>query len=261
MELALIEDVEVVALFIQSSTLGKSSLVTRSVARGKEVLSRVPEPEIMDSQEEAIAYDDMDHTLVNGRFVDDLLAAMESSNNGSTDVEVLDLGTGTARIPIMLCDATEDLRVFAVDLSVAMLDIARLNIELSPWLERIMLGRCDAKELDLEDNRFDVVMSNSIIHHVPDPQTTFSEAVRVCRSGGLLFFRDLLRPESEHAVHELVETYAGKEAEHARKMFDDSLRSAFSIAEIQNIVNQHGFNADSVSQTTDRHWTWCTRKP
>ena len=169
------------------------------------MLKRVLEPEVMDTSEEAIAYDDMDHSAVNQAFVNDLLATDGVSG------EVLDIGTGTARIPLLICDHNDDVRIIAVDMSVSMLDIARINLELSPHLDRVMLGRSDAKALDLEDGRFDVVMSNSIIHHSPDPTSTFSEASRVCKSGGLLFFRDLLRPDSDEAVNNLVATYAGDE--------------------------------------------------
>ena len=42
-------------------------------------LSRILEPEIMDSPEEAADYDSMDHAEVNRRFVDDLLAAIAAT--------------------------------------------------------------------------------------------------------------------------------------------------------------------------------------
>ncbi len=226
------------------------------------MLKRILEPEVMDTQAEAIAYDDMDHREVNERFVEDLLSAIEDSSPSSprSEWEVLDLGTGTARIPILLCQATEDLRIFAVDLSIEMLDVARLNIELSSNTERIMLGHCDAKQLEIDDNRFQVVISNSIIHHVPDPRSTFSEAVRVCKPEGMLFFRDLMRPSSDDDVRQLVETYAGSEAEEAQKMFDDSLRAAFTLSEIRDFVAELGFSPDTVQATSDRHWTWCATK-
>lgn len=222
------------------------------------MLKRVLEPEVMDSSAEAIAYDDMDHRQVNEAFTQDLIAASEA--NGGVLDEVLDLGTGTARIPLMLCEAVEDVRVVAADLSVEMLDVARINLELSPYLERVMLTLCDAKNLEFEDNRFDVVMSNSIVHHIPEPASAFAEAVRVCKPGGLLFFRDLVRPETDEEVERLVETYAGEEADHARRMFDDSLRAAFSVDEIQALVEGVGFAGDTVQATSDRHWTWCATK-
>ncbi|MCA9201957.1 MAG: SAM-dependent methyltransferase, partial [Planctomycetales bacterium] len=64
-------------------------------------LARQLEPEVMDTPEEAREYDEMDHSSVNQAFVADML---------SSDFvvgDVLDLGTGTARIPIELCRRCE----------------------------------------------------------------------------------------------------------------------------------------------------------
>lgn len=225
-----------------------------SYAKELYMLDRILEPEVMETTEEAMAYDDMDHRLVNEDFVHDLLAS------GSIHGEVLDIGTGTARIPLMLCDETEDVRVVALDLSTGMLDIARINIELSEHVERLMLARCDAKRLEFKDERFDVVMSNSIVHHIPDPTSMFAEAVRVCKKDGLLFFRDLIRPASEQELVGLVETYAADEAAHAKQMFQDSLYAAFTVEEIRALVKKLGFSADTVGATSDRHWTWVASK-
>src|SRR4051812_18377213 len=84
-------------------------------------LDRRLEPEVMESAEEAADYDAMDHSQVNRVFVDDLLAAINRdprSEIGSQDTsiqptsdlgsltslfDILDLGTGTALIPVELC--------------------------------------------------------------------------------------------------------------------------------------------------------------
>jgi ubiquinone/menaquinone biosynthesis C-methylase UbiE len=219
------------------------------------MLERVLEAEVMESMDEAISYDDMCHDAVNEQFVTDLLAT------GGVTGEILDLGTGTARIPLLLCEAKENCRIVAVDLSTGMLDIARLNVELASQVDRILLSRIDAKSLPFDDNRFDAVMSNSIVHHLATPESAFAEAHRVCSCGGLLFFRDLMRPATDAEVKQLVTTYAGEEAEPARRMFDDSLRAALTVAETREIVAGLGFPADSVQATSDRHWTWCARKP
>ena len=219
------------------------------------MLQRVLEPEVMDTQEEAIAYDDMDHGEVNRRFVEDMLAEVDVAG------EVLDLGTGTARIPLLLCDRRADVRVVAVDLSAAMLDVARVNVELSPHVDRIMLDRVDAKTLPYEDGRFDAVMSNSIVHHIPDPLMTLREAVRVCASGGLLFFRDLQRPADESTWAQLVETYTDGESQRARQLFGDSLRAALTCNEVRELVQGLGFEPETVQESSDRHWTWCATKP
>jgi len=236
-------------------------------------LERILEPEVMDSPEEAADYDAMDHSAVNRIFVDDLLAVINSEvrieKSESTDTsatphsalriphfDILDLGTGTALIPIELCKRFADCRVMAADAAVNMLELARYNIEVNSLIERIQLAQVDAKRLPFGDQMFDVVMSNSIVHHIPEPIGVLREAVRVTKPGGQLFFRDLLRPESDDQLHQLVDTYAAGANDHQRRMFAESLHAALSLTEIRDLIKSLGFAIDSVEQTSDRHWTW-----
>jgi ubiquinone/menaquinone biosynthesis C-methylase UbiE len=46
------------------------------------------------------------------------------------------------------------------------------------------LQQGDAESLPFEDNSFDVVYSNGVLHHVPDIQKAFQEVFRVLRPGG-----------------------------------------------------------------------------
>jgi ubiquinone/menaquinone biosynthesis C-methylase UbiE len=218
------------------------------------MLKRVLEPEVMDTPEEARAYNAMNHSEVNRRFVDDLLAA------GSISGEILDLGTGTALIPIELCQRDTSARVLAIDLSVSMLDLARGNVEMASLMSQIMLDRVDGKGLPYADGRFSAVISNSIAHHIPEPLAVLQEAWRVLAADGLIFIRDLLRPEDDATVQRLVDTYAAGATAHQRQLFDDSLRAALSLDEIRQLVRAVGASPHDIQQTSDRHWTWSTRK-
>lgn len=222
------------------------------------MLPRILEPEVMDSAQEALDYDQMDHTEVNRKFVEDLLAVGIDVPDRMTDV--LDLGTGTAQIPIQLCRQHSLCRVMAADAAVSMLELARYNIELAGLIERIQLTQVDAKGLPFDDAMFDVVMSNSIVHHIPQPLAALREALRVTRPGGLLFFRDLLRPDTESQRQQLVQTYAGAANAYQQKMFADSLHAALTLLEVQTLVAELGFDLHSVQQTSDRHWTWIGRR-
>jgi ubiquinone/menaquinone biosynthesis C-methylase UbiE len=218
-------------------------------------LNRVLEPEVMDTLEEAQDYDSMNHQHVNQLFVKDVL------DFGITKGDLLDLGTGTAQIPVHFCLTCPDVRIMAVDMAVNMLDLARYNIEVAGVTERVQLAQCDAKDLPQSDATFDAVISNSIVHHIPDPMICLSEAVRVTKAGGRLFIRDLMRPDTEAELEAFVETYAGDENEHQQKMFRESLHAALSLAEIREGVASLGFEPDSVQATSDRHWTWAAIKP
>jgi ubiquinone/menaquinone biosynthesis C-methylase UbiE len=208
----------------------------------------------MDTLAEAVDYDSMDHGRVNRVFVADLLAA------GVDLGEVLDLGTGTAQIPIELCRQTPSARVSAVDSAVQMIEVGRQNVEKAGLADRIRLEKVDAKRLPYSDGRFATVMSNSIVHHVPEPREVLDEAWRVAVPGGLLFFRDLFRPQDETTVWRLVDTYAPGANQHQRQMFADSLRAALTVEEMRQLVAGYGVRPESVLATSDRHWTWVARK-
>jgi len=233
------------------------------------MLLRILEPELMDTPEEALAYDAMDHREVNRRFVDDFLAAWGVDARPPDDapeapwIDLLDLGTGTGRIPIELCRRpdTDRIRVMAVDAAGSMLDQARLNIEIAGLMDRIVLDRVDAKQVRYEAERFDAVISNSLLHHLPEPGAALAEAVRLVKPGGALFFRDLLRPPDDAAVQRLVHQYAGDETAEQQKMFDDSLRAALSLSEVRDLVSALRFDPRQVRTTSDRHWTWFARRP
>ena len=220
-------------------------------------LARVLEPEVMDSAEDARDYDRMDHAAVNRQFVDDLLAeAAAAGIELAESSEILDLGAGTAQIPIELLRQRPTWRVRAVDLAEQMLELGRRNVAAAGLAHRIRLERADAKRLAYPAATFPIVMSNSIVHHVPDPRLVLAEACRVLRPGGMLFIRDLLRPPDDAAVRSLVDIYAAGCNDHQRRLFEASLRAALNLDEVRRLVAELDYDPLSANQTSDRHWTW-----
>ena len=217
------------------------------------MLPRTLEPEVMDTPAAARDYDGMDHSAVNRVFVDDLLAAI----GDPAGLEVLDVGTGTAQMAVELGQRQAGCRIVAVDLATEMLKLARENVTSARLGLVVEVELVDAKAMPYEAGRFDVVMSNSIVHHIPEPIDAISEMVRVTVSGGLLFLRDLLRPADRATVEHLVKTYAGDENQHAQQMFRESFHAALSLEELQALLDKLGLPVHWARQTTDRHWTVC----
>lgn len=225
------------------------------------MLQRILEPEVMDSVDEAQDYDSMDHAEVNRRFVDHLLEHRLDSERTSDDpISVLDVGTGTAQIPIELAGRGLPIHITAIDLAQEMLKLGQQNVERAGYAQRIRLEFVDAKRLPYGDGTFNWVISNSIMHHIPEPRIVLGEMLRVLAAGGLLFVRDLLRPRDVPTLKRLVQTYAGTSNAHQQQMFEESLHAALSIEEIQTMLAASGYPTGWVSQTTDRHWTICGRK-
>jgi ubiquinone/menaquinone biosynthesis C-methylase UbiE len=218
------------------------------------MLARVLEPEVMDTPADARDYDAMDHSAVNATFAADFLARWDGSGM------VLDVGTGTAQIPIELCRRHPSIFVAAVDLADEMLTLARQNIERAGFGERIQLTRLDAKWLPYHPGAFGAVVSNSIIHHIADPASTFAGMHAVCAAGGLLFVRDLFRPADEATLQRLVATYAAGCNPHQTQLFADSLRAALTVDEVRELVGRLGYAAETVRATSDRHWTFAAAR-
>ena len=225
------------------------------------MLQRVLEPEVMDTPEEAVAYDSMDHSVVNALFADQLVADLlvyrqQASLDGvQRTLTLLDVGTGTAQIPIEICRRDPEVRIVALDLAEQMLALGRRNVERAGLVGRIDLRCVDAKRLDWADGEFVSVVSNSIVHHIPEPLAAFREMARVLRPGGVLFVRDLLRPATLAERDALVDLYASGATPQQRQLFADSLHAALTLDEVRQLSQAVGWPAEWARQTSDRHWT------
>jgi ubiquinone/menaquinone biosynthesis C-methylase UbiE len=228
------------------------------------MLERVLEPEVMDTAEEARDYDAMDHVVVNTRFCEDLLAL------GPLPPEVLDVGTGTARIPIELCTMAKGFTIVAIDLADHMLDIARANAKHAGVADRVRLEKVDAKALPYADGAFGATISNSIIHHIPEPKRVLDEMWRVTAPGGRIFVRDLTRPPSDEEVERLMTLHGGSPPDEAdardsyfraRASFRASFCASLTIDEVAKLVAPLGIPSNAIRMTSDRHWTLSFEKP
>jgi ubiquinone/menaquinone biosynthesis C-methylase UbiE len=212
-------------------------------------MKRILEPEVMDTWEEAAEYDAMDFVEVNKAF------AQKALEIGPEKGLILDAGTGTARIPIFICQERLEWQIIGIDLSQNMLIIGNKNIKEVGLEDRIKLELVDAKNLPYPDHNFDAVISNSIVHHLPDPLPFWQELKRVLKPGGGIFIRDLLRPENEEITEVFVNKYAADCNERQRGLFRDSLKAAFTVDEVTETIENVGLEKVTVYQSSDRHWT------
>lgn len=224
------------------------------------MLQRVLEAELMDSPRDAFEYDAMDHAAVNAQFVTDLLAAIADHDCPARPTTILDLGAGTAQIPIELCRRVPDVHVVAIDAAESMVALARENVRAAGLQDRIEVIRADAKHL-ATNAVFPIVASNSILHHIAVPRDVIAQAVEVTMPEGLLFHRDLARPADEASLESLAVMYASGSNPYQAKLFADSLRAALTLEEMRALVAEFDFDPNTVQMTSDRHWTWVARKP
>ncbi len=212
-------------------------------------MQRVTEPEVMDSDQEAIEYDAMDFTAVNTAFAE---RAMEI---GPPSGLILDAGTGTARIPILLCQMRPQWQIIGIDLAQSMLQVGLENVTRANLQSQIKLEFVDAKQLPYPDEHFDMVVSNSLIHHLPNPLPFLQELKRVLKPNGAILLRDLIRPDSVEILNNIVENVAADCNSKQKQLFSDSLYAAFTLEEVKELIKQASLEGVIVYQSSDRHWT------
>lgn len=212
-------------------------------------MNRILEPEVMDTWLEATAYDAMDFESVNTAF------AMDAIDLDPHAIKILDAGTGTARIPILMCQQRPQYLITAVDLAQSMLIIGQRNVEEAGLNQRIRLERVDSKRMPYPDLEFDMVVSNSLVHHLPDPLSFFQEIKRLVRPGGAILIRDLIRPENDTVVNSLVAKIGEAYDPHQQQLFRESLQAALTLSEVQGLIDRVGLSHVKLSQSSDLHWT------
>lgn len=213
-------------------------------------LPRILEPEVMDSWEEAVEYDAMDFTQVNTAFAE---SAIELGPDFAA--KVLDVGTGTARIPVLIALKCPQWQILGIDLAENMLQLGRQHVKNAGLEQQVFLETIDAKKMPYSDGQFQMVISNSLVHHLPDPLPFFREIARVLQPEGALFIRDLLRPIDVATMDALVASIGAEYDEQQKKLFRDSLHAALTLDEVRDLIKQANLSDVNVYQSSDRHWT------
>jgi SAM-dependent methyltransferase len=215
-------------------------------------MKRRPEPELMDGTEQARAYAEADFSEPNELFLR-LLA--EQAPGDLAGARALDLGCGPADIVIRLLRRYPRLHCDALEGSEAMLDHAREAIDALPDIVPRARLLCDKLPSGrLEAGAYDLILSNSLLHHLHEPQVLWRSIRAAAKPGALVLVMDLMRPASAGWAAALVETYAPDAPDVLKQDFRNSLHAAFEPAEVAEQLRAAGL-ADqlSVNVVSDRH--------
>lgn len=213
------------------------------------MLTRILEPEVMDTEQDATEYNLIPNDDVNTIFVDEVLNV--APINATT---LIDLGSGPAHIPILFALKRPKFIITAVELAENMITIARKNIKNANLSERIIIEKKDIKHTMLAPESFDIVISNSCVHHIHNPIELFIEAKRLASLEAVIFFKDLLRPKNLFELEHLVDKYASDVSDYQRTLFRNSLHASLTLDEVKAHAEAVGLVNVEIIQTSDRHW-------
>ena len=214
-------------------------------------MQRIPEPELMGDREQAQAYAAADFESANASFVEQLEALYAGS---ALSGRVLDLGCGPADICVRLASRHPALDIHALDGSEAMLDCARERLSREPALAgriRLLLERLPVRMLPATG--YDLIISNSLLHHLHDPAVLWDTVRRFSHPGTHVLVMDLFRPASPKAAREIVERYSAAEPQVLKTDFYNSLLAAFTPAEVSAQLLAAGLDMLLVREISDRH--------
>ncbi|EIC29666.1 MULTISPECIES: class I SAM-dependent methyltransferase [Methylomicrobium] len=210
-------------------------------------MDRQPEPELMEDPEQVRAYAEADFAVPHQQFVDRLRAFVGDPEFSGI---ALDLGCGPCDIGLCFAKAFPRCRIDAVDGSRAMLDYAAIR---TPSIgNRIRLIHERLPFVIFPEQFYAIIFSNSLLHHLPDPQALWQTIKKAARPGTRIAVMDLLRPASLEAAMALVEAHAAGEPEILRRDFYRSLLAAFTLEEIRDQLKKAELPLN-IEPISDRH--------
>lgn len=212
-------------------------------------MDRVLEPELMEDEAQVLAYAKADFEEENQGFIDRFREYFPDFSEG----QVYDLGCGPGDIPIRLARALPACRVTGIDASAPMIRLAEEAVEKAGLTGRVTF-RCERFQDIAGANRADAVVSNSLLHHVPNPLQFWNRLRQLVKPGSPVLVMDLLRPESHEAAQAIVDRYAANEPDILRRDFYNSLLAAFTEDEITSQLARMNLTRLLIDVVDDRHW-------
>ncbi len=211
-------------------------------------MKRILEPELMDDEAQGLAYAQADFSGPNRQFLQ-LFARQFPDFSG--DATVLDLGCGPADILVRFVRRYPGCRCVGIDGAEAMLAPGRREISRQGLGHCIDL-RCRCLPLEGIGEKFEVIISNSLLHHLHKPEILWQTIDRCGAPGTRVMIMDLFRPRSREDARRIVTTYAGNEPPILQTDFYNSLLASFRVEEVQQQLLQNGLNLEC-EEVSDRH--------
>ncbi|MDK2743350.1 MAG: class I SAM-dependent methyltransferase [Nitrospira sp.] len=213
------------------------------------MMNRILEPELMDDPKQAEVYARADFAEENQGFVDRFKEYFPEFSQG----RVLDLGCGPADIPIRFARLYPACQIIGVDASAPMIQLGEQALKQVDLTDRITL-RCERLDAVAGANIADAAISNSLLHHLPNPLQFWQKLRQLVKPGSPVLVMDLLRPESPEAAQAIVDQYAANEPDILRRDFYNSLLAAFTEDEIGSQLARMNLTRLLIDIPDDRHW-------
>ncbi len=117
---------------------------------------------------------------------------------------LIDIGSGTGFLSIEIAKRANHLKIYGIDLSKKMVEIATRNAR---GIKNVQFKFGHAAKLPFEDGSIDFIVSTGSFHHWKNPIKIFNECYRVLKSDGEGWIYDGCSDLPIEEVNELIKKY------------------------------------------------------
>jgi len=202
---------------------------------------------LMEQKEQAYAYANADFSNSNELFLEKLFEFCSITDK----TKILDVGCGDGEIAIEIYKKTKS-KITVLDGSSAMLDEFSKKVSANN-IDEIKIIQRRYEDTQLGEKSFDILISNSVLHHVKSPKQFWEKSFNLVRQQGHIVLMDLFRPSSEHELLAILNKYGGDNPVLLND-FENSLRAAYTPYEVEGQLSSFPSISSSVKAISDRHF-------
>ena len=216
-------------------------------------MQRRLEPELMNGDAQVKAYASADFSSGDQATVEGIQQLLARTSSLPPDPLVVDLGCGPGNITLRLAKLFPQARFIGIDGAEAMLALAReraqqQQLEISfvcQTLQEVLAGSLLGQA--------DLIVSNSLLHHLHQPQLLWTVTQALAAPGCRVFHRDLRRPASTAEIQRLLLKHLPSAPQVLQHDFAASLAAAFEPDEVIAELNKLGLDRLMVQAEADRY--------
>ncbi len=224
-------------------------------------MHREKEPELMTAPDQVLAYALTDFSSSEERLISQLASLIKAYGMEIKENDlIIDLGCGPGNITERLFANWPSSTIVGIDDSLNMLLYAnkkqRNNLRRNSY-GQILYEKINISSIAKSESKFincaDLVVSNSLLHHIHNIKVFFDALVNLSKKGTIHYHRDLRRPSTLNEVLYLKKKHLPDANDITTKDFIASLKAAYTFEEITNHLEDVGIDFLTVKEVDDRY--------
>jgi len=218
------------------------------------MILRIPEPEVMNDPLQVDAYAAADFNETDQAMVERIATLLQSSGASfKAQARLLDLGCGPGNITARLAQRWPKCSVLGLDAADRMIAVADDRRRAAGLSREHLRYEQALLPIHQADQPADLIVSNSLLHHLHDPQQLWSSLTPLASPHCLVLHRDLRRPDSQASIDRLCRCHVADAPLVLQRDYRASLHASFTLEEVKAQLLLAGLQHLQVVAVEDRY--------